>query len=103
MPFDSTTAREAGRKSRRGKQKHAGKLREMLMDELDAGRLKYALSELDSVQYVKAMATLMQYAVPRLQAIQIASAEDIEQALEDMTLIERQRIANKLIDLAEDE
>lgn len=103
MAWNSETAREAGRKGRRGKQKHAGKLRDMLMEELDTGRLRYALSELDHVQYVKAMGTLMQYAVPRLQAIQIASAEDINEALENMTLIERKRVADKLIELAQDE
>lgn len=100
MAWNSETAREAGRKGRRGKQKHAGQLRDMLMQELDTGRLRYALSELDSVQYVKAMGTLMQYAVPRLQAIQIATVEDIEGVLTEMSLVERSRIANKLIELA---
>lgn len=102
MPFDSNTGRMAGQKSRKGKHKEVGQLRGMLMQELDTGRLRYALAELDHVQYVRAMATLMQYAVPRLQAIQIASAEDVEQALEGMSIAERQRIAQKLIKMATD-
>ena len=75
MGFNSETASEAGKKSRRGKAKHSSELREKLsdltndlIDTIDV----YSLSQSERIALLRILAT---YTIPRLKHEQLEQVE----------------------------
>lgn len=97
MAFNSNSGSQAGKKSKRGPSKQVGKVRQLILDEIDTGRLRYALAELDNLQYVKSMSTLLQYSVPRLSSVSLTSLDDVQEALETLSDDELRIIAQTVL------
>ena len=67
MPFNSQTAKEAGKKSKRGKAKHSSEIREMLSDLATQTLNNIKTEQLTNSERIALLRILINYTGPKLQ------------------------------------
>lgn len=75
MGFNSETASEAGKKSRRGKAKHSSELREKLSDLTNGLIDTIDVSSLSQSERIALLRILATYTIPRLKHEQLEQVE----------------------------
>ena len=75
MGFNSETASEAGKKSKRGKAKHSSELREKLSDLTDQLIETIDVSKLSQSERIALLRILATYTIPRLKNEQLEQIE----------------------------
>ena len=103
MPFNSETARMAGKKSRRtaANNKQAVELRKEIQEHFLSGRLLEELEKLDGSEYVRSAQVILQYVLPKLSAVEIASLSDMKKHLDALTPKEKAELARELLNSTE--
>ena len=67
MPFNSETAKEAGKNSKRGKAKHSSEIREMLSDLATQTLNTINTDQLTNSERIALLRILINYTIPKLQ------------------------------------
>jgi hypothetical protein len=78
MPFNSQTAKEAGKKSKRGKAKHSSEIREMLNDLATQTLNNINTEQLTNSERIALLRILINYTVPKLQTERSETTEHKE-------------------------
>ena len=78
MPFNSQTAKEAGKKSKRGKAKHSSEIREMLRDLATQTLNNINTEQLTNSERIALLRRLINYTVPKLQTERSETTEHKE-------------------------
>ena len=78
MPFISHTAKEAGKKSKRGKAKHSSEIREMLSDLATQTLNNINTEQLTNGERIALLRILINYTVPKLQTERSETTEHRE-------------------------
>ena len=78
MPFNSQTAKEAGKKSKRGKAKHSSEIREMLRDLATQTLNNINTEQLTNSERIALLRILINYTVPKLQTKRSETTEHKE-------------------------
>ena len=78
MPFNSQTAKEAGKKSKRGKAKHSSEIREMLRDLATQTLNNINTEQLTNSERIALLRILINYTVPKLQTKRSETTEHRE-------------------------
>jgi len=78
MPFNSQTAKEAGKKSKRGKAKHSSEIREMLSDLATQTLNNIKTEQLTNSERIALLRILINYTVPKLQTERSETTEHKE-------------------------
>ena len=78
MPFISHTAKEAGKKSTRGKAKHSSEIREMLSDLATQTLNNINTEQLTNGERIALLRILINYTVPKLQTERSETTEHRE-------------------------
>ena len=78
MLFNSQTAKEAGKKSKRGKAKHASEIREMLSDLATQTLNNINTEQLKNSERIALLRILINYTVPKLQTERSETTEHRE-------------------------
>jgi len=78
MPFNSETAKEAGKNSKRGKAKHSSEIREMLSDLATQTLNTINTDQLTNSERIALLRILINYTVPKLQTERSETTEHRE-------------------------
>ena len=96
MPFKKG---QSGNPKGRPKDPIATNIREYIQETINPNKLKESLESLPiGIEYIQGLSKLLPFILPRLNAIEIASIQELEKGIHLLTDVELGRLSNLLIE-----